>query len=167
MVEHKLSALIITLSDRASKGMYEDISGQALEAILSSHFKENNIACAIERSVIPDDANLLSETFTKAVNAKTDFIFTTGGTGIGPRDVTPDVIRPLLSKEIPGIMEVIRVRSSLTFPSAALSRSIAGTASQSLVYCLPGSPKAIKEYMDVILLTLLHCHKMVYGEGHG
>lgn len=166
MVEHKLSALIITLSDRASKGIYEDVSGQDLEALLGTYLKENNLVCLIERSVIPDDANLLKETFTKAVAAKTDFIFTTGGTGIGSRDITPDVIRPLLSKEIPGIMEVVRLKSSLKFPAAALSRSVAGIADQSLVYCLPGNPKAIREYMDEIFLTLLHCYKILHGGSH-
>jgi molybdenum cofactor synthesis domain-containing protein len=159
-----LSAYIITLSDRASRGVYEDLSGAELMQILNEFMKSNSIHCTIDRKIIPDDAALLKATFLTAVNNNNDFIFTTGGTGIGPRDITPDVIRPLLKTEIPGIMEVIRVKYGLQFPSAALSRSVAGIAEQSLVYCLPGNPKAVREYMREINKTLLHCYKLIRGE---
>lgn len=166
MAEPTLSAVIITLSDRASQGKYEDISGAELEILLSKYLSDNNWGCSVQRKLIPDNALLLKEVFEDAVSNKIDFIFTTGGTGIGPRDITPDVIRPLLTKEIPGIMEVVRVKYGLQFPTAALSRSIAGVAGQSLVYCLPGNPKAVREYMDEILKTLRHCYRMLHGEGH-
>jgi len=166
MSQPHLSALLITLSDRASQGIYDDQSGSELEKMLGSFLSEKDIVCCIQRKIIPDEAGMLKAVFQEALVNEVDFIFTTGGTGIGPRDITPDVIRPFLSKEIPGIMEVIRVKYGLQFPAAALSRSIAGVAGQSLVYCLPGNPKAVKEYMDEILKTLIHCHKMLQGEGH-
>ena len=166
MTLQKLSATIITLSDRASSGVYEDASGTQLEQILTKYFNDSAIECSIKRILIPDEQEQLSQEFQNAVDLPNDFIFTTGGTGIGPRDITPDVIKPLLTKEIPGIMEVIRVKYGLQFPAAALSRSIAGVADKSLVYCLPGSPKAVKEYVDEILLTLMHCYRMLHNEGH-
>lgn len=166
MLKNPFSALIITLSDRASQGTYEDISGLELEKMLGSYMCGIDTVCSIQRKIIPDEAEQLTKVFQDAITDETDFIFTTGGTGIGPRDITPDIIRPLLSKEIPGIMEVIRVKYGLQFPAAALSRSIAGVSGKSLVYCLPGNPKAVKEYMEEILKTLLHCHKMLHGYGH-
>lgn len=159
-----LTACIITLSDRASQGVYEDLSGAEIEQILNEFMLSNNINCTIDRKIIPDDAPLLKTTFLSAVHNSTDFIFTTGGTGIGPRDITPDVIRPLLKTEIPGIMEVIRVKYGLQIPSAALSRSVAGITESSLVYCLPGNPKAVREYMSEIIKTMLHCYKLIHGE---
>lgn len=159
-----LTALVITLSDRASQGIYEDASGSSLESMLNIFFTSQDMKCSVTRKIIADDATQLKEHFIQAVTAKINFIFTTGGTGIGPRDITPDVIQPLLSREIPGIMELIRVKYGLMFPAAAISRSIAGIAGRSLVYCLPGNPKAVKEYMDEIFKTLLHCHQILHGE---
>ena len=157
------SAFIITLSDRASIGVYDDISGKVLEDILQKFFTENNQVITMQRIVIEDDAEKLKQLLLSQIALQTNFIITTGGTGIGPRDITPDVVKPLLSKEIPGIMELIRVKYGVQFPSAALSRSIAGAANKTLIYCLPGSPKAVKEYMEEIIKTLLHCYKMLNG----
>ncbi len=166
MAANTLSAFIITLSDRAAQGIYEDVSGREIENLLGKYMLENGLNCYIQRKVIADEAILLKELFQKQADHKIDFIFTTGGTGIGPRDITPDVIRPLLTKEIPGIMEVIRVKYGLQFPAASLSRSIAGVAGKSLVYCLPGNPKAVAEYMNEILKTLMHCYRMMHGESN-
>lgn len=159
----QFTALIITLSDRASKGIYEDKSGEVIVEKLSSYFENASVEIAIEKEIIPDDETILQLLLEKHIALQTNFIITTGGTGIGPRDITPEVVKPLLTKEIPGIMEVIRVKYGLQFASAALSRSIAGVADKTLIYCLPGSPKAVSEYMDEILKTLLHCHKMIQG----
>ncbi len=95
-----------------------------------------------------------------------DFIFTTGGTGIGPRDITPDVIRPLLDREIPGIMDHIRIKYGTALPQALLSRSVAGVIAKTQVYALPGSPKAVEEYLAEILKILIHATLMVHGLGH-
>jgi molybdenum cofactor synthesis domain-containing protein len=157
------TALVVTLSDRASQGIYEDKSGEVIVDALNNYFKSTSSEIDIGKAIIPDDEMTLRSLLEKHIALKTDFIITTGGTGIGSRDITPEVVKPLLTKEIPGIMEVIRVKYGLQFASAALSRSIAGVADKSLIYCLPGSPKAVGEYMDEILKTLLHCHKMIQG----
>ncbi len=91
-----------------------------------------------------------------------DLIFTTGGTGIGPRDITVDVVKPLLTKEIPGIMEAIRAKH-VALPSACLSRGVAGVMGESLVFTLPGSPKAVGEYLDEIFRSLPHALQMLHG----
>jgi len=90
-------------------------------------------------------------------------VFTTGGTGIGPNDVTPEAVRKIIDKEMPGIMELIRVKYGTEKPGALLSRSVAGVASQTLIYALPGSPKAVKEYTDEIFKTVMHAFRMLFG----
>jgi molybdopterin adenylyltransferase len=159
----KFTALIVTLSDRASKGIYQDKSGEVIVEKLNSYFENASAEVAITKEIIPDDDTTLRQLLEKHIALKTNFIITTGGTGIGPRDITPEVVKPLLTKEIPGIMEVIRIKYGLQFASAALSRSIAGVTDKTLIYCLPGSPKAVNEYMEEIIKTLLHCHKMIHG----
>ena len=104
--------------------------------------------------------------FKQSVN-KSDFIFTTGGTGIGPRDFTPDVVGKLIEKEIPGIMESIRVKFGNDKPNALLSRAIAGTIGKCLIYTLPGSVNAVNEYCDEISKTMEHSLLMLHGiDGH-
>ena len=161
-----ISVKIITLSDRAYQGKYEDKSGSLIEEMLTAFFKENGIEAKMDKNLIPDEAEMLTESVLNAVGQNTDLIFTTGGTGISPRDITPDVIKPLLDKEIPGIMEFIRVKYGMKFPNAILSRGIAGVANNTIIYTLPGSVKAVKEYLDEIIPTLLHSLKMLQGEGH-
>ena len=92
-----------------------------------------------------------------------NIIFTTGGTGIGPRDITVETIIPLLTKEIPGIMEYIRVKYGSEKPNALLSRGVAGLIGTTLIYTLPGSVKAVNEYMEEIFKTLMHALQMIYG----
>ncbi len=153
---------IITLSDRASKGEYEDQSGPLLEKLTVENFQKDGRQVAAERVILPDDADKLERQIRKYVQEKTDIIFTTGGTGLGPRDITPDVIRPLLSKEIPGIMEMIRVKYGMQFPNALVSRSIAGLIGETLIYTLPGSPKATREYAGEIFPTVEHSLRMIH-----
>jgi len=121
------SARVITLSDRAWAGEYDDRSGPRLTELLKVYFEQG-----------------------------ADFIFTTGGTGIGPRDITPEVVKSMVEKEIPGIMEMIRMKYGAEKPNALLSRGIAGTAGKTLVFTLPGSVKAVNEYMEEILKTMEH-----------
>jgi len=154
---------IITLSDRANAGVYEDKSGPKIKEIIESYFQKNNRKIVIESIIIPDDAELLKKTILKAKIDKTDCIITTGGTGIGKRDITPDVIKPLLDKEIPGIMDFIRLKYGAEKPNALLSRSIAGIIDDSLIFALPGSPKAVEEYLNEILKTLEHLIYMLNG----
>lgn len=154
--------LIITLSDRASRGEYEDRSGPEIKKFVADFFKSVNWKYNVQIKIIPDDTEKLRALLTDAAK---DFnmIFTTGGTGIGPRDITPDTVKPLLSKEIPGIMEFIRNKYGNQMPQALLSRSIAGIIGNALIYTLPGSVKAVGEYMTEILKTLEHVVYMQYG----
>lgn len=155
--------LVITLSDRASRGEYSDRSGPRIEQLLSSFFENSNWAFAIERKLIPDDAATLKTLLEEAKQAHTDIVITTGGTGIGPRDITPDVVKSLLDKEIPGIMELIRFKYGSLKPNALLSRAVAGVINRTLVYTLPGSVKAVEEYMTEIMPTLRHSIYMLHN----
>ena len=163
----KYDILIITLSDRASRGEYEDQSGPEVQAILSDFFLKQGWPCIIERVLIPDDSSGLGR-LLKEAKEKYNIIITTGGTGIGPKDITVETVRPLLEKEIPGIMEFIRVKYGATHPAALLSRGVAGIAGKSIVYTLPGSVRAVREYLEEILRTLEHTVLMQYGiDTHG
>lgn len=162
-VPKMMKVQIITLSDRASKGIYEDRSGPMIKDLIAAHLNSVNRHFLIENTILPDDRKLLRETIENAVCQNADMIVTTGGTGIGPRDISPDVIKPMLEKEITGIMELVRVKYGMQNPNAVISRSVAGTIGNTLVYCLPGSPKAISEYMAEILPTLEHSIKMIYA----
>jgi molybdenum cofactor synthesis domain-containing protein len=162
-VPYTFDVRVITLSDRAFKGEYEDLSGPQIKSDLEAHFSSRpwNLACSV--SLIPDDALQLKSEIDKAVEQGADVIFTTGGTGLGPRDISPDVVGPMLDKELPGVMEFIRVKYGEKLPSALLSRSIAGTIGNAQVYVLPGSVKAVKEYVAEILRILEHAVFMIQG----
>ena len=155
--------LVITLSDRASRGEYSDRSGPRIEQLLDSFFENMKWAYAVERKLIPDDAAALKALLEEAKLAETDIVITTGGTGIGPRDITPDVVKSLLDKEIPGVMELIRFKYGTLKPNALLSRAVAGVMKRTLVYTLPGSVKAVEEYMTEITPTLRHSIYMLHN----
>ncbi len=155
--------LVITLSDRASSGEYEDRSGARLQALLRSFFSDNGLNLFIHYALIPDDQYKLTELVHQAKDELVDLLITTGGTGIGPRDFTVDVIKPQLDKEIPGIMEMIRMKYGAVKTQALLSRSVAGVMGKTLVFTLPGSVKAVNEYMDEILKSMLHLEYMLHG----
>lgn len=158
----KLEVLVITLSDRAARGEYSDLSGPRIGELLSGYAGPMDWQYRITYKLIPDDPAVLREILSDAAE-KYNVIFTTGGTGIGPRDITVDTVKPLLTKEIPGIMEYIRTRHGAVKPSALLSRSVAGIMKNALIYTLPGSVRAVEEYMEEILKTLQHTIYMQYG----
>ena len=162
MLPEVYKVLIITLSDRASTGEYEDLSGPRVRERLEEFFSSSGLKCQTELQLIPDDSEKLHRILSGG-SGKYDLIVTTGGTGIGPRDITVDTVRPLLDKEIPGIMEYIRVKYGAEKPGAPLSRGVAGILGKSLVYTLPGSVRAVDEYLDVIVKTLLHTFYMQHG----
>jgi molybdopterin adenylyltransferase len=154
---------VITLSDRASRGEYEDLSGPRIAELVSGYFEDIGWKCNIDNTLIPDDAGELESLVAGFVNAGVDFIFTSGGTGIGPRDITVDTIQPMLQKEIPGIMELIRYKYGSLKPNALISRAVAGVSGKTLIYTLPGSVKAVNEYCAEILSTLKHSILMLHG----
>jgi len=154
---------IITLSDRASGGMYEDRSGPKIKEIVNSFFSERNHRVEIHNVLIPDDADALQTLLIQRKNDESDFIFTTGGTGIGERDITVETVSSMLDKQLPGIMELIRVKYGMEKPNALLSRGVAGTMGKTIVYTLPGSVKAVTEYMSEITKTMDHTLFMLHG----
>lgn len=162
-VPRKIKAVVVTLSDRAYNGIYSDKSGPLASKLIGEFFKNQNRPVKVENILIPDDEVMLENVLRKSTEENVDIVVTTGGTGIGPRDITPDVIRRLLDKEIPGIMELIRYKYGSLKPNALLSRSIAGVMGSTLVYALPGNVKAVHEYLTEITPTLEHSLRMLNG----
>jgi molybdenum cofactor synthesis domain-containing protein len=158
-----IRVLVITLSDRASEGIYEDRSGPLLGQLLDHYFLENGRTVRVEKHIIADDGDKLRDLITTSTRSGVDLLFTTGGTGIGERDITPDVVKPMLEKEIPGIMELIRVKYGMQFPNALVSRGVAGIIGKTLIYTLPGNPKAVQEYFDEIAKIIEHSLLMMHG----
>lgn len=158
----KFEILIITLSDRAYRGEYEDLSGPAISVRLTEFFPSVEWQFSISSRIIPDDTERLRDLLESA-SFKYNLIITTGGTGIGPHDITVETVKPLLTKDIPGVMEYIRIKYGSVKPNALLSRGVAGIIGKSLIYTLPGSVKAVEEYMTEILKTLRHTIYMQYG----
>lgn len=154
---------IVTLSDLASKGEFQDHCGPMIVEILKQYFNNRQRNIEVDSVVIPDDAANLSVIMEKSAYEEIDVVITAGGTGIGPRDITIETVKPMLDKEIPGIMEMIRVKYGAQEPNALINRSIAGIMSDTLVYTLPGNVKAVREYMEEILKTLEHLIYMHHG----
>jgi molybdenum cofactor synthesis domain-containing protein len=157
------TARVVTLSDRAHRGIYADKSGPLIVEELNRFFDKANKKAAIKHSIIPDNADELGLILEECKIGKTDLLITTGGTGIGKRDITVETVRMHMDKEIPGIMDMIRLKYGAEKPNALLSRSIAGTMNQTLFYTLPGSPKACEEYLSEIFKTLDHLFYLIHG----
>lgn len=157
---------IITVSDRASQGVYRDLSGPKVRKLVEARYEGSRWHLATEYAVVPDDADLIRGALEEAREAEADVIITTGGTGIGPRDVTVDVVEGMADKIVPGIMDHIRLKYGAQKPNALLSRSVCAVMGSSIVYTLPGSVKAVEEYMREIFATLDHMILMLHGIGH-
>jgi molybdenum cofactor synthesis domain-containing protein len=163
---HLLRARVITLSDRAHAGVYEDLSGPRLATLLAEFLASRRFHSSVERVLLPDDPASLRAALETARTERFDLVFTTGGTGIGPRDHAPEVVAAACSRLIPGIMESIRGRFGTENPAALLSRAVAGVAGTTLVFTLPGSVRAVEEYSNEIFRVLEHALRMVRGMGH-
>ncbi len=138
----------ITISDRASAGIYEDRSGPEIENVLRE-FLGNDVK--FESLIVPDEVPLISAALKKfADEAKCDMVITTGGTGIAARDVTPEATRPVLEKELPGFGEAMRMQSLVKVKTAILSRATAGTRGKALIVNLPGKPSAVRECLEIL-----------------
>ncbi len=148
---------VLTLSDRGAAGEREDKSGPEIEK------KMQEIEGDVEYyNIIPDDKNKLrTELIKLSDELDFDLIFTTGGTGLAPRDITPDVTKEIIEREVPGIAETMRWESIKKTPHAMLSRAVVGVRKRSLIINLPGSPKAVRECLDVILPALAHAVDLV------
>jgi len=151
---------ILTLSDKGSKGEREDLSGKALK-----DFSEVEGWKVIKYEIIPDEKEQIVEILKIWVDKeKLDFIITTGGTGVYPRDVTPEATKEVIEKEIPGIPEYIRYISYPLTPMAALTRGVAGIRKKTLIINLPGSPKAIKEIFPKLIPIIKHAIEKIKGD---
>jgi molybdopterin adenylyltransferase len=152
---------IITVSDRAYRGQYEDRSGPALK-----EFCLKRGWTVATTAVVPDEEALIGDK-TIEMGKTCSLVLLTGGTGIAERDVTPEAIRAIAMKELPGFGEVMRARSFERFPHAILSRSLAAVVGKALVICLPGSPQGAVECLEIVAAAIPHAVELLRGEtGH-
>jgi molybdopterin adenylyltransferase len=152
----KYKVAIITVSDKGSKGEREDLSGKVIEEMLPW-------AEIVSYKIVPDEKEEIKKAIIEATSSA-DLIFTNGGTGLHPRDVTPEATREVIEKEVLGIAEAIRLEGYKKTKKAILSRAIAGIRGKTLIINLPGSPKAVKESLEVILDALPHAIDKIKGD---
>jgi len=156
-----LKCAVIVCSDSVSRGEKTDTAGRAIIGRLQSIGLETSVY-----DIVPDDAAIIKAKAISLSNDGYDLVLFTGGTGVSPRDITPDVIRPLLDKEIEGIMEKARSYGQDRMPYAMLSRGVAGFIKNSLVITLPGSSKGAAETMDALFPQVLHVFQVKEGTRH-
>lgn len=150
---------ILTVSDRASEGLYEDISGPAIEGWLSAAVVS---PYDIIRRIVPDGIDSVSEALIQLCDEeRADLVLTTGGTGPSPRDQTPEAMQRVMEKELPGFGELLRRRSLEQVPTAILSRQTAGTRGCSLIINLPGRPRSIAMSLDAVFPAVPYCLDLI------
>jgi molybdenum cofactor synthesis domain-containing protein len=155
----KRTAAVITLSDGASRGERKDVSGDTLVSLLESTGFQ-----VVYREVLPDERSIISATLRRfATESRVDCIITTGGTGVGPRDVTPEATRDVIDRELPGMAEAMRMETLSKTPFAMISRQVAGVCRSTLIVNLPGNPKAVSECFEVIRPVLPHVVDIIMG----
>jgi cyclic pyranopterin phosphate synthase len=159
--QDSLKCGVIVCSDTISKGEKQDKSGKAIIQKLELYKVETN-----HYDIIPDDFKLIQQKVRELVEQGFDLLIFTGGTGLSPRDVTPDAISPLLEREIPGMMENVRKYGQERMPYAMLSRGVAGFIKSTLVITLPGSVSGAEESMDALFPAVLHVFKVQKGANH-
>ena len=151
---------VLTISDKGSRGEREDESGKAIQEMLCPLDAQ-----VVKYEIVPDERDVISATLAAwADSAEVDMIVTTGGTGLSPRDVTPEATLAVIDRLVPGFAEVVRAESLKKTPQAMLSRAVAGVRKGSLIINLPGSPKAVRECLEAILPALPHAIETLRGE---
>ncbi len=148
----KIQVGIITISDRASKGLYDDLGGPALKRAAESYGW-----CVITEGLVPDEKPEIQRTVREQVAKDCHVVLTTGGTGVAARDVTPEAVREIARRELPGFGEVMRMQSLKLTPNAILSRNLAVVVDKALVICLPGSPRGAVECLGFVAGAIPHC----------
>ena len=147
---------IISVSDRATQGVYEDAGGPALNEAATCYGWE-----VLAEDVVPDEIRDIQRALRTQVNKGCQLILTTGGTGVAPRDVTPEAVREMAVRELPGFGEVMRIESMKITPNAILSRNLAAVIDTALVICLPGKPKGAVECLGFVEGAIPHCIKVL------
>jgi len=154
---------IVTISDSCSRGEREDVSGRTIEEVLP---RDQFVVAGM--TIVPDGRETVAAELVRlADGGEVDLVLTTGGTGFGPRDVTPEATASVCERVVPGFGELMRLEGFKRTPRAVLSRAVAGIRGRTLVVNLPGSPKAVRECLGVILGLLPHAIEMLHGGGHG
>jgi len=149
---------VLTISDRCSRGECEDLAGPAINELM------NSVATNIDYSIVPDETDKISAALIRMSDELgADIILTTGGTGFAPRDVTPEATAAVIERFTPGISEAIRAESLKITPRAMLSRAVSGIRGKSLIINLPGSPKAVRESLAVVMPVLPHAVETMSG----
>jgi len=143
---------IITISDRASKGLYDDFGGPALKAAAVAYGWK-----VLAQALVPDDKQAIQRAVREQLAEGSQLILTTGGTGVATRDVTPEAVREIGARELPGFGEVMRRESLKLTPNAILSRSLAVVVDKALVICLPGKPQGAVECLGFVAGAIPHC----------
>jgi molybdopterin adenylyltransferase len=155
----KYKVAIITISDKGSMGLREDKSGPAIAQMLGNPY------VVADTLIVPDEIDVISDAIKKLIDEqKVDLVITTGGTGLGKRDVTPEATRLVIEKDLPGFAEIMRAESYKITPHGIISRGICGTRGESIIINLPGSPKAAAECLSFIVEALPHALSKLKGD---
>lgn len=155
-----IRTMAVTVSNRAAAGVYADKSGPVLVELLQ------NLGCQVDGPVVIPDGDPVAEVLRDAVEAEYDLVVTTGGTGLTPMDLTPEMTRRVIEREIPGIAEAIRMQNRDAVPTAILSRGLAGVAGRTLIVNLPGSTGGVRDGMAVLAPVLYHAIDQIGGGDH-
>ena len=156
----RIKVSILTISDKGARGEREDTSGGTIQDLLKGLPSE-----VIHYEVIPDERNMIKEALIRCADSlHSDLILTTGGTGLSPRDLTPDATQEVIEKEVPGFSEAMRAEGLKNTPHAMISRAICGIRKQTLIVNLPGSPKAVRECLKAILPAIPHALSKLKGD---
>lgn len=158
---NRIKAAVVTVSDKASRGEREDKSGEVVSEVLS-----NAKIDVLRREVVADELEELKKLLIELSDSGFDLIVTTGGTGISPRDITPEATLSVVQKEIPGMAEAMRFESRKKTPYAMISRAVCGMRGRTIIINLPGSPSGARECLEVVMPAIPHAVEVASGSAH-
>jgi molybdenum cofactor synthesis domain-containing protein len=154
-----IRAAILTISDKGSRGERVDESGQVIKAMIAGPDTE-----VVSYDIVPDEKDVIKDRLVELADTlRATLIVTTGGTGVSPRDVTPEATREVIDRELPGMAEAMRAESMKKTPNAMLSRAVCGIRGETLIINLPGSPRAVRENLAVVLPAIRHAVEKICG----